>query len=191
MGFGTNQKALEVNVSGFVVTLDLPVPSLKYQTLSDNYDARKYGRRTNYSNIEKQAFLLKWKDILWFKKQIKSKPMVIKGIMHPDDAAKAFKYKADAIWVSNHGGRVFNSIISPFEVLPSIRKKVGKSKIIIIDGGIRSGADIVKACHLGANIVSIGRPAIYGLIASGSIGVKKLFDILKKDYFISKKLSGY
>ena len=76
------------------------VPSLKYQTLSDNYDARKYGRRTNYSNIEKQAFLLKWKDILWFKKQIKSKPMVIKGIMHPDDAAKAFKYKADAIWVS-------------------------------------------------------------------------------------------
>ncbi len=184
-------RALDINVSGFVFTVDSPVASKKYLTLSDNYDARKFGRRSNFNNIKKTPFLPYWDDIKWLKKKIKKRPLIIKGIMDPNDALKAFKFGADGIWVSNHGGRSFESNVSSIEMLPKIRKKVGKKKLIIFDGGIRSGSDILKAIYLGANIVSTGRPFIYGLIVNGSEGVKKTFDLFKEEYLISKKLSGY
>jgi len=75
-------------------------------------------------------------------------------------------------------------------MLPLVRKKIGKKKLIIFDGGVRTGSDILRANILGANIVAIGRPAIYGLIANGSDGVKKTFELFKEEYFLSKKLSG-
>ena len=96
--------------------------------LTDNYDARKFGRRSNYSNINKKVILPNWNDIKWIKKIIKNKPLFIKGIMDPNDAKKAIKYGADGIWVSNHGGRVFESNVSSLEMLPLVRKKIGKKK---------------------------------------------------------------
>ena len=184
------KKANEIGVKGFVFTVDSPVASKKYQTLMDNYDARKFGRRSNYSNINKKIILPKWDDIKWLKKIIKNKPLIIKGIMDPNDAKKSIRYGADGIWVSNHGGRVFESNVSSLEMLPLVRKKIGKKKLIIFDGGVRTGSDILRANILGANIVAIGRPAIYGLIANGSDGVKKTFELFKEEYFLSKKLSG-
>lgn len=185
------KKANKIGVKGFVFTVDSPVASKKYQTLTDNYDARKFGRRSNYSNINKKIILPKWDDIKWLKKIVKNKPLIIKGIMDPNDAKKSIRYGADGIWVSNHGGRVFESNVSSLEMLPLIRKKIGKNKLIIFDGGVRTGSDILKANILGANIVAIGRPAIYGLIANGSDGVKKTFKFFQEEYFISKKLSGH
>jgi isopentenyl diphosphate isomerase/L-lactate dehydrogenase-like FMN-dependent dehydrogenase len=185
------QRAMEINVSGFVLTVDSPVASKKYLTISDNYDARKFGRRSNFDNLIKSPYLPNWNDVRWLKKKIKKKPLIIKGIMDPHDAAKAFKFGADGIWVSNHGGRAFESNISSLEMLPKIRKKIGKKKLVIFDGGIRSGSDILKAIISGANIVSTGRPFIYGLIVNGSDGVKKTFELFKEEYFISKKLSGH
>lgn len=185
------KKALKIGVKGFVFTVDSPVASKKYQTVIDNYDARKFGRRSNYSNINKKIILPDWDDIKWLKKVIKNKPLFIKGIMDPNDAKKSIRYGADGIWVSNHGGRVFESNVSSLEMLPVIRKKIGKKKLIIFDGGVRTGSDILRANILGANIVAIGRPAIYGLIANGSDGVKKTFELFKEEYFLSKKLSGY
>lgn len=185
------KKAIKIGVKGFVFTVDSPVASKKYQTLTDNYDARKFGRRSNYSNINKKIILPNWNDIKWIKKIIKNKPLFIKGIMDPNDAKKATKYGADGIWISNHGGRVFESNVSSLEMLPLVRKKIGKKKLIIFDGGVRTGSDVLRANLLGANIVAIGRPAIYGLIANGSDGVKKTFDFFKEEYFLSKKLSGH
>jgi len=184
-------RALKINVSGFVLTVDSPVASKKYLTISDNYDARKYGRRSNFNNVTKKPLLPNWKDIKWLKKKLKKKPLYIKGIMDPNDAEKAFKSGADGVWVSNHGGRAFESNVASLEVLPAIRKKIGKKKLIIFDGGIRSGTDILKAIHLGANIIATGRPFIYGLICAGSDGVQKTFEMFKEEYIISKKLSGY
>lgn len=185
------KKALKIGVKGFVFTVDSPVASKKYQTVIDNYDARKFGRRSNYSNINKKIILPDWDDIKWLKKVIKNKPLFIKGIMDPNDAKKSIRYGADGIWVSNHGGRVFESNVSSLEMLPVIRKKIGKKKLIIFDGGVRTGSDILRANILGANIVAIGRPAIYGLVANGSDGVKKTFELFEEEYFLSKKLSGY
>ena len=185
------KQANSIGVKGFVFTVDSPVASKKYQTLMDNYDARKFGRRSNYSNINKKIILPKWEDIRWLKKIIKNKPLIVKGIMNPNDAKKAIRNGADGIWVSNHGGRVFESNISSLEMLPLIRKKIGKKKLIIFDGGVRTGSDILRANILGANIVAIGRPAIYGLIVNGSEGVKKTIELFEDEYFISKKLSGH
>ena len=93
--------------------------------------------------------------------------------MDPNDAKKAFKLGADGVWVSNHGGRAFESNVASLEVLPAIRKKL-KKKLIIFDGGIRSGTDIAKAIHLGANIVSTGRPLFTDLSPPAVMGYKKL-----------------
>ena len=123
------KQANSIGVKGFVFTVDSPVASKKYQTLMDNYDARKFGRRSNYSNINKKIILPKWEDIRWLKKIIKNKPLIVKGIMNPNDAKKAIRNGADGIWVSNHGGRVFESNISSLEMLPLIRKKIGKKKV--------------------------------------------------------------
>ena len=77
------------------------------------------------------------------------------------------------------------------EVLEKIRKKIGKTKLIILDGGIRTGSDVVKACSLGANLVAIGRPVIYGLVANGSDGIANTFKLFEEEYNNSKMLSGY
>ena len=184
-------QALKIKSLAIVITVDSPARAYKYRTMIDKYDARKHGRRTNFNRPENsEPYFTNWKDIAWLKKRMKNIPLILKGVLHPDDAVKAFKYGAQGVWVSNHGGRAFESCVSSLEMLPKIRKKIGKNKLIIFDSGIRTGSDIVKACYFGANIVGIGRPAIYGLIANGCQGVKNTFDLFKREYFSSKILSG-
>ncbi|MDC3152581.1 alpha-hydroxy-acid oxidizing protein [Pelagibacteraceae bacterium] len=144
-----------------------------------NYDARKYGTRTNeVSPNPKLAMKYDWKLIKFIKKNTKL-PVIVKGIMTTFDAKKAINCGVDAIWISNHGGRMFNSGISSLESLIDLKRKtkIKKTKIII-DGGVRRGSDIIKYLCLGADFVGIGRPAIYGLICGGNKGVKKIFEIL-------------
>lgn len=188
---GEIKKALKIKCSAIVVTVDATTQSIKYITKDDKYDARKFGRRSNFNLNKRNVFNVNWKEISWIKKKIKNIPLIIKGIMHPEDAKLAFKYGANGIWVSNHGGRVFESNVGTIEVLEKIRKKIGKTKLIILDGGIRTGSDVVKACSLGANLVAIGRPVIYGLVANGSDGIANTFKLFEEEYNNSKILSGY
>ena len=99
-------------------------------------------------------------------------PFIIKGIMTVEGAKKAFKAGADAIIISNHGGRVLDCTPAPIEVLPEIRKAVGDSKVIFIDGAIRSGMDIFKSIAMGANAVLIGRPYVIAVHGGGAEGVE-------------------
>ena len=108
-------------------------------------------------------------------------PVIVKGIQHPDDADVAIFAGADAIWVSNHGGRQLDGAPSSFEMLPEIAKRVNKRVPIIFDSGIRRGQHIFKAIASGADVVAIGRPVIYALALGGSQGVVSLFDYLKAD----------
>lgn len=185
-------QAIKINSLGIVVTVDSGARVYKYRTIKDKYDARKHGRRTNFNRTSSNAepYQVNWNDIVWLKKKLRNIPLIIKGILHPEDAIKAFKCGAHGIWVSNHGGRTFESSVSSIEMLPKIRKKIGKNRLIVFDSGVRTGSDIVKACYYGANIVGIGRPAVYGLIANGYQGVKNTFDLFKNEYFSSKILSG-
>ena len=106
--------------------------------------------------------------------------------MDPNDALKAFKFELTVYGYQIMAEDLLSLNVSSIEMLPKIRKKVGK-KLIIFDGGIRSGSDILKAIYLGANIVST-EDLIYGLIVNGSEGVKKNLDLFKEEYLISKTL---
>jgi isopentenyl diphosphate isomerase/L-lactate dehydrogenase-like FMN-dependent dehydrogenase len=182
--------AYKANVFAICITIDVPVKSYKYQTMNDGYDARQFGRRSNFTKYDWSfAEKLCWDDLKWLRKVVK-KPLIIKGIMSTEDADIASNIGFDAIWVSNHGGRAFDSGISSLEAMIEIKKTIKKKTIIILDGGIRTGSDILKAIVCGADIVSIGRPAIYGLIANGSKGVYQTLDCFFKEYKSNIKLSG-
>jgi len=185
------ERAIEVGCKAIVVTIDSAAPSFKYKTLYDKYDARKFGRRTNFNNLIKKPYYPTWKDLVWLKKKLGKVPLIIKGLMHADDASKAFGIGASSVWISNHGGRAFESCYSSLEALKTIRKKLGKNKHLIFDGGIRTGSDIIKAIHAGANIVAVGRPIIYGLICKGYKGVFETLMLFEKEYETSRLLSGH
>jgi (S)-mandelate dehydrogenase len=105
--------------------------------------------------------------------------LVVKGILHPDDAEKCLEYGADGISVSNHGGRNCDGAPSPIEVLPQIVKAVGDRTTILFDSGVRRGSDVVKALALGAKMVLIGRSTLYGTAAAGEAGAKRALDIYR------------
>ena len=123
---------------------------------------------------------LDWKEIDWIKKRWGGK-LILKGILDSEDAILASKTGADAIIVSNHGGRQLDGAPSSISVLPEIVETVGDKIEVHIDGGIRSGQDVVKALCLGAKGVYIGRAFLYGLGALGKFGVFKSLDIIKNE----------
>ena len=182
------KKVTKLKVKAICVGTDVPVKSVKYQTREDRYDARKHGKKTNPGPPLQKMSSLNWNDIIWLRK-ITKLPIIIKGIMNTEDAKKSFRCGANAIWVSNHGGRSLDSGIASIDVLKEIRKAV-RNKIIIFDGGIRTGSDILKAISLGANIVSIGRPSLCGLIVNGSKGVNKTFELFKEEFISTMGLCG-
>lgn len=110
--------------------------------------------------------------------------LFIKGIMHPDDAFRSAEMGVDGIMVSNHGGRQLDRAPSPLQVLPAIREAVGDRIEITLDGGIRRGSDVVIALCLGARMVFVGRPALYGVAAGGDKGVRKTLEIFSQELAI-------
>jgi L-lactate dehydrogenase (cytochrome) len=114
-------------------------------------------------------------------KKIWKGPVVLKGILHPEDAKKAVNIGIDAIYVSNHGGRQFDGAISAIEALPKIVETVNAKVPVLFDSGIRSGLDAMKALYLGADFVFVGRPFIYGVSALGRFGGDHICNILTDD----------
>jgi L-lactate dehydrogenase (cytochrome) len=130
-----------------------------------------------------------WKDIEWIRAEWAGK-MVIKGILDVEDAKIAAKSGVDGIVVSNHGGRQLDGAPSSIAALPAVADAVGNDLEVLFDGGIRTGADILRAIALGAHACMIGRAYIYGLGAAGQAGVAKAIDILAKELDIAMGLTG-
>lgn len=123
---------------------------------------------------------LNWTDLLWIKQRFGG-PLVVKGVLHPDDAREAVAHGADAVIVSNHGGRQLDGAPSTIRVLPSIVDAIGGKAEIYLDGGVRSGHDMLKAVALGARAVFIGRPMLYALGVAGEAGVARLLEIIRAE----------
>jgi lactate 2-monooxygenase len=117
-------------------------------------------------------------------------PIVLKGIQHPDDARKAVDHGMDGIIVSNHGGRQVDGAIGSLEALPAVVEAVAGRIPVIMDSGIRTGADVFKALALGATAVGLGRPWVYGLAIAGEAGVREVIANLKTDFELTMGLSG-
>ncbi|MDE2483229.1 MAG: alpha-hydroxy-acid oxidizing protein [bacterium] len=130
-----------------------------------------------------------WSDLAWIKAAWGG-PLVVKGVHTADDARAAVAAGADAVVVSNHGGRQLDGVAATLDVLPEVVAAVGDRVDVLLDGGIRRGSDIVKALCLGARAVLIGRAYAYGLGAAGEAGVSKTIEILRRDIERTMNLLG-
>ena len=133
--------------------------------------------------------MVSWDDLRWIRK-VWDGPIVVKGVHIAEDARRAVSEGADAIVVSNHGGRQLDGVRSTIETLPEIVAAVGSRTEVLLDGGIRRGSDVVKALCLGAKAVLIGRAYAYGLGAAGGAGVRRAIEILRADVIRTMKLLG-
>jgi isopentenyl diphosphate isomerase/L-lactate dehydrogenase-like FMN-dependent dehydrogenase len=131
-----------------------------------------------------------WGDLAWLREQTKL-PIVLKGIVHADDARRAVDAGVDGLIVSNHGGRQVDGSIGALDALPLIREVVGSDMPVLFDSGIRTGADIFKALALGANAVCLGRPYVWGLALDGQAGVEHVLRCLLAELDLTLALSGY
>ena len=132
---------------------------------------------------------LNWKDVEWIRSIWPGK-LVLKGILDVEDAEEAVKTGAQALVVSNHGGRQLDGAPSSIEVLPEIAEAIGSKMEVLFDGGIRSGQDVMRALALGAKSCMIGRAYIHGLGAFGGPGVAKAIDLIAKELSVTMGLCG-
>lgn len=130
-----------------------------------------------------------WDELQWLRGQTQL-PLIVKGILSPRAARRALELGADALVVSNHGGRVLDSAVSPVEVLADIRTAVGPDMPLLLDSGIRQGTDVFKALALGANAVMIGRPQFHGLAVAGMLGMAHMLHALRAEFELAMAQMG-
>lgn len=152
--------------------LDMPAPNAPRRedgTMLRVEDAGRLLTRTPFG----------WDDLRWLRERWQG-PLVLKGVMRPGDALRALECGVDGIVVSNHGGKVLDGAVATLDVLPSIADAVAGRCEILLDGGLRRGADIVKVRALGANAALIGRPFLWGLAAGGEEGVAQVLRLFRR-----------
>ena len=132
---------------------------------------------------------IQWKDLEWIRDLWKG-PLIIKGVLDPEDAKAAADIGADGVVVSNHGGRQLDGVLSSARALPAIADAVGDRLTVLADSGVRSGLDVVRMLALGAKGVLLGRAAVYALAARGEAGVAQLLDLIEKEMRVAMALTG-
>jgi isopentenyl diphosphate isomerase/L-lactate dehydrogenase-like FMN-dependent dehydrogenase len=183
-----------VEASGYCavcLTVDLPVFGRRERDLLQRYDPRTamgvapHHRPPDDSYAQK----LTWDDVAWLR-EILSVPLGLKGIMTPEDARLAVEAGVQIVWVSNHGGRQLDHAQATIDVLPDIVAAVDGRAEIMIDSGFSRGTDIIKAVALGANMVAIGKTALWGLAVDGAAGVNRTLQLLHEEIATSLALCG-
>ena len=132
---------------------------------------------------------MSWHEVEWLRGLWKG-PFLLKGIVHPKEAAEAVARGIDGVIVSNHGGRQLNGMPASLDALPGVLAAVGGRVPVLLDGGIRRGADVVKALALGVSLCLIARPHLFGLAVAGEAGVARVLDILRREIDRSMGLLG-
>src|SRR5690606_34983258 len=131
----------------------------------------------------------RWDDIEWLRGRT-SLPLILKGIVHPDDAERAIRLGVNAIAVSNHGGRTLDTLPASIEALKAVAARVEGRVPLLLDGGVRRGTDILKALALGARACMIGQPVMHALAVAGPVGVAHLLVILRAELEVAMALTG-
>jgi 4-hydroxymandelate oxidase len=132
---------------------------------------------------------LTWRDIDWLRSFART-PVILKGVLNPEDADLAVKAGVSGLIVSNHGARQLDTVPSTIDALPIVTQRVAGRVPVLVDGGVRRGTDVLKAIALGASAVLIGRPYLYGLSIAGSAGVSAVVNILRHEFEVAMALSG-
>lgn len=178
-------RVCESGCSALCVTVDTPVGGARDRQARAKFDFPQLPYRV----VQPGDNPCTWDDIEWIR-EVSTLPVLLKGLLHPDDAELAIQAGVDGIMVSNHGGRNLDTVPATIDVLPRIVDQVDGRVPVILDGGIRRGTDVLKALALGASAVMIGRPGIYGLAVGGAEGVTAVIDILRTELELAMKLTG-
>jgi isopentenyl diphosphate isomerase/L-lactate dehydrogenase-like FMN-dependent dehydrogenase len=132
---------------------------------------------------------LRWEDLAWLR-ELTSLPLLVKGVLTADDARRALDSGVDGIVVSNHGGRQVDGAVASLDALLEVRSALGPDAPVLMDGGIRGGADVLKALALGTNAMLVGRPYVYGLAVGGQAGVEAMLQQLAAETDLTLALIG-
>ena len=203
----TIDRAKKSGAKAIILTVDAPVGGYREDDIRTNFkfplgfanleaflatqnDGTKSGAGSGIAEIFAQAKQNFVPSDINYVKKLSGLPVIVKGVQSPKDADIAIKAGADAIWVSNHGGRQLSSAPATIDTLPAIAKKVNKRVPVIFDGGVRRGSHVFKALASGADIVAVGRPIFYGLHLGGAQGVNSVMEQFKKELTINMMLAG-
>jgi len=178
-------RAESAGYGAICVTVDTPVPGRRDRDLRNGFMAWPSLPRPNVSNQALAPNLanaaqaaLTWRDLEWMRGTT-GLPLIVKGIVHAEDARLAIEHGVDVVYVSNHGGRELDHAVATIEVLSEIVDEVGGRAEVLIDSGFMRGTDVVKALALGARAVSIGKLTAWGLAAGGEEGLLRALELLK------------
>jgi L-lactate dehydrogenase (cytochrome) len=131
-----------------------------------------------------------WEDVAWMRERWRG-PLVVKGVLDPEDARRALEVGVDGVIVSNHGGRQLDAVPSTARALPQIVDAVGDQVEVLADGGVRTGLDVVKMVAMGARAVLVGRPWAWAVAARGAAGVQHMIEVIKADIDTALGLTGH
>jgi 4-hydroxymandelate oxidase len=168
--------------SRFQLPADFKMPNLKLGPVG-----HRPVRGAIYSELLNPK--LTWKDVEWLA-SVTSIPILLKGVMNPEDALRAADSGVAGLIVSNHGARNLDTTPSTAEALPRIAEKLNGKLPLLVDGGIRRGTDVLKAIALGAQAVLVGRPYLYALSIAGAEGVARVLEILRTELMMAMALTG-
>ncbi|QIP16754.1 alpha-hydroxy-acid oxidizing protein [Spirosoma aureum] len=183
------QEAEAQGCRALCVTVDTPVAGVRNRQQRVDFAMPDGVSTPHMADAFALTKSLTWKDIEWLQSFVKI-PILLKGILNPDDADLAVQAGVSGIIVSNHGGRNLDTVPATIEVLPRIAETVNKRVPILMDGGIRRGTDVVKAIALGADAVLVGKPICFGLACGGAAGVSKVLTILRTELELAMALTG-
>jgi L-lactate dehydrogenase (cytochrome)/(S)-mandelate dehydrogenase len=166
---------------------------LRHQRISARNLVAERGTQAAMSSITRHARMispeLSWADLAWMREHWTGQ-LYVKGILDAADAQRAADVGANGVVVSNHGGRQLDGAVASLDALPAVAAQVGADLEVLLDGGVRRGADVVKALALGARAVCIGRPFLYGLAVDGPAGARRVVEILRDEIARTLTLMG-
>ena len=180
------ERVTRAGCSALFLTVDTPTAGARDRMARSGFE---FPSDLPYMTVQPGDNPCTWKDLAWIRDASKA-PLVLKGILHPDDAQRAMDEGAAGIVVSNHGARNLDTLPSTIDVLPRVADRVAGRIPVFFDGGVRRGTDVLKAMALGASAVLVGRPYVYGLAVAGSDGVKAVIEILKRELELALALVG-
>ena len=199
------RRAEATGCQAVVVTVDSPVLGPRYRETRTPFALPPGAERANLKGLKTatgghrpsestiySALLdpkLTWKEIEWLRTLTKL-PILLKGLLNADDAARGVELGASGIIVSNHGGRNLDTLPATIDALPEVAARIAGRVPVLVDGGIRRGTDVLKAIAFGASAVLIGRPYLYGLAVGGADGVARVVNILRREFEMAMALTG-
>lgn len=187
------RRAVDAGYEAVVVTVDLPVPGNRERDVRNGFEVILGAHLPPDEPTGATGLVilptLDWDELRWLR-SVCQLPLIGKGVLRADDAVRAVEIGCDGVWVSNHGGRQLDTSVTSCEALPEIAEAVGDRALIVVDGGVRRGIDALKALALGADLVAVGRPILWGLAVDGAAGVQRVIEILCEELSRSMALVG-